>query len=211
MEFTSVVDGKEFVATKKNVDEYIEDVNFSIKHGSDYSANNFQIICDSDEMIHYVMEKIIESNPEYKTYDLSQNKTNNLLELSEIIKERPVIVYGIEEYLKYVNETFYNGALCTICGKQYMESQNRFYTAIELARDSLFSKYKTKVVFIMSNSEYNVFLNLADDFASYYPECFEFNKTMYNKNGDKESLFDYLVYVKRGLKPVNKSLVDDKK
>lgn len=210
MNFISIVDGKVFIASKINVDEYIDDVNFNIRYCSQDRANNFQIICDSETIMEYVLARLKRDNPDYELYDLSQNESSSLLEFNKKASNTPLLVYGFDKYLQYLNSNEYDGRVCSICGREYTETQKRFYTAIEMGRDSFFDKYKTRLIFVMTDSEYNVFLSLADDFASYYPEVFDFNKTLISKENSEESLFSYLNYTKKGLKVYGKIKEDEK-
>lgn len=210
MKFTIRVDGIKYTAAQNNIDEYIEDVLFNIKHPSESSSNNFQIISDCEDVTKYLLDKIIKNHPEFELFDLSTIQELSLKQLLQKAENIPMIVYGFEKYIDFINDKFYNNATCTVCGKIYKEAQKKFYTVLELGRDSFFAKFKTHLIFIMSEEEYEAFINLADDFASYYPENFDFNRALYSEEYENESLSDYLIYVKRGLTQ-HKKRKDDKK
>lgn len=208
MEFKVVIDGNQYSATKENINEYMEDVIFSIKHISESSANNFQIISNSKEIYNYVLKRIIEVNSGFEKFDLAEIKDLSLRSFWEKAENTPLIVYGFEEYMDYINKEYYSGEQCQICGRTYKKSQKNFYTALELVRDSFFAKFKTRLIFIMTEEEYEAFINLADDFASYYPENFDFNQVFYSDEYPDESLSEYLIYIKRGLKTRKKEKVE---
>lgn len=210
MSFDYYIDGITFKFNENMTLEYIDDIAF------DYSlervnAYNSQIICDCDALTSYIIENLKVKMPEFQVYDLSQCKSNQLGELVEMISKGPLLVYGIEKYLDFLQKEFYNNRMFSLFGKEYTEAQRRFYTAIEMGRDSFFLAKKTKVIFLMSNCEYNAFLNLADDFASYYPTCFDFNKTLLASEGFDGSLFEYLNFHKKGLRLVKKDWMKDTK
>lgn len=201
MEFIVNVDGIDYKAKNDNIAQLIDEIVFFYSLPRDGSYNS-QIICDSKEMLEYIMNQIKKNIPSFILYDLSQNKTNSLLELSSLLREKFLIVYGFEEYIEFLKENYYKG-MVTICGREYSEAQKRMYQAIELGRDNLFAAFNTKSIFVFSNDEYDSFVNFAVNFTSFYHNFFDFNNLLINEV-DNTSLSDYFNYIKKGLKIIPK-------
>lgn len=68
--------------------------------------------------------------------------------------------------MSFLQSVYFNNRTSTVCAKEYQEAQKRVYTAIDLGRDSLFCAFKSKVIFVFNDAEYNAFLNIADDILS---------------------------------------------
>ena len=186
MEYIVNKNGYEFVAQKEDVDRLIEDVLFSINCNNrlDHSWN-FQIICESKEVLVSLLESIRSKNLEFKVYDISENKTPDRSKFQQLIATYPLIVYGFREYTEYLQKNYYNneqeacGGLIDIIDKAKLELYSR---SINFSRDYLFLNNQTRSIFIFDEEEFNIFNNLAYDFRSFYGECFNFNEIFRSLN-----------------------------
>lgn len=196
MEYIINKNGNQFVAQKEDIDRLIEDVLFSINYNKNSDNSwNFQIICESKEVLIYLLETIRSKNLEFEVYDISENKTPDRSKFIQLIETTPLIVYGFREYTEYLQKNYYNNAQEELRGLLSVTDKAKkelYSNCINFRRDSLFSSYQTKSIFIFDEEEFNIFNNLAYDFLSFYSECFNFNEMFKSLNSTSfQNLSEY--------------------
>ncbi len=196
MEYIINKNGNQFVAQKEDIDRLIEDVLFSINYNKNSDSSwNFQIICESKEVLIYLLETIRNKNLEFKVYDISENKTPDCSKFIQLIETTPLIVYGFREYTEYLQKNYYNNAQVKIGGLLHVtdKAKRELYDhCINFRRESLFFSCQTKSIFIFDEEEFNIFNQLAYDFLSLYYECFNFNEMFRSLNSTSvQNLSDY--------------------
>lgn len=118
-------------------------------------------------------------------YDFFRNRNNGLTEYSRLCKEKGnlMITTGLERYAEYLKQT---GQITNV-GDFYMNVFN-------LPRDSFYLQNNVRIILLLNQQEYDMFLNeYGDDFLSYaqikedIDSMIEKDRDSQNAQGNEES------------------------
>lgn len=117
------------------------------------------LVTDDDDIRKYIESSILALDEKNRKYDFYESRKNNIIEYKNICKQEGnlVLVTGLSKYAEYLKE---NGTISNV-GHFYMNMFN-------MPRDSFYLKNNVRMIMLLNQTEYNMFLSeYGDDFASY--------------------------------------------
>lgn len=122
-------------------DECLLDVLYDFDHIEDNCFCLTQIICDSIELQDLILARINDGKRSFKIFDLSKYQDRSCKWLYAFANA-PFIVFGFEEYTRYLQSNFYQGQqnqLCKLDSCSIDMAKVWLYNhAINMLRDSFF-------------------------------------------------------------------------